>query len=82
MIYKNKPWKANLSHYINHSIFGTIPNLTYFFIIDYDLEYNVKDITLVCILHGQFSDDFGSDIIGAGKSTDEVRRNNIRFVVN
>lgn len=81
IIYKNKPWCANLSHYVQHEVFGKVPNLTYFFVMDYTLDNNVSHISLVCIPHGQFRNVFGDSIIGAGKDTKEIR-NNIRFLVN
>lgn len=78
IMYKGKPWKANLSYYIDHRFFGVVPNLTYFFVMDYDLDYNVIKIALVCLPHGQFRDVFEDSILGAGKS----KKGNIRFLVN
>lgn len=79
-----KSWDANLSHYINHRLYGEVPNLTYFFVMDYTLENDISQISLVCIPHGQFSSIFGNTILGAGKSNHETLpiRKNIRFLVN
>lgn len=80
----SKSWDANLSHYVEHKIYGTVPNLTYFFIMDYNLDNEVLKISLVCIPNGQFSDIFDNNILGAGKSNDDTEpvRKNIRFLVN
>lgn len=80
--YAMKPWKANLSHYVNHSVYGEVPNITYFFIMDYGLDNKILKLSLVCIPHGQFSDEFALDILGAGKATKATYRKSIRFLVN
>lgn len=84
LMYRSKSWNANLSHYIDHRLYGEVPNLTYFFIIDYTLSNDISQISLVCIPHGQFSSVFGNSILGAGKSNHETLpiRKNIRFLVN
>lgn len=80
--YDGKMWKANLSHYVEHKIYGTVPNLTYFFVMDYSLDNTVLKLSLVSIPNGQFYNEFKQKIIGAGKGSDSENRNNIRFLVN
>ena len=65
--YSNKLWRANLSHYVNHRIYGEVPNLTYFFIMDYNIDNEVLKLSLVSVPNGQLYNIFGDSIINAGK---------------
>ncbi|WP_339216311.1 hypothetical protein [Ornithinibacillus sp. FSL M8-0202] len=77
-----KTWEANLEHYVYHSISGEIPNLTYFFIMDYNENDNIVRLSFVCVPHGQFQSIFTNRILGAGRTVTGSIRNNIRFLIN
>lgn len=80
--YEGKIWEANLSHYVEHKIYGIVPNLTYFFVMDYSLDNKVLKLSLVSVPNGQFYNEFEQKIIGGGKKSGSENRNNIRFLVN
>jgi hypothetical protein len=82
--YEGMSWDANLEHYVSHNISGEIPNLTYFFIMDYSQNSDIERLAFVCIPHGQFSSTFSSPdvILGAGRGVEAAGRKNIRFLIN
>ncbi|TLS36472.1 hypothetical protein [Pseudalkalibacillus caeni] len=75
-------WDANLEHYVTHNITGRVPNLTYFFVMDYDEHDDIERLAFVCIPHGQFQPTFTNAILGAGRTIDGGVRSNIRFLIN
>lgn len=81
LMVSGKKWKPNLKHYQKHNYYGETPNLTYFVRVIYSEENLVESITLICVPNGQLYDEFGVDILGAGKSNTEDTRNNIRFKI-
>ncbi|OXS54897.1 hypothetical protein B0G93_13153 [Bacillus sp. V-88] len=82
--YRTKTWRANLEHYVTHNISGEIPNLTYFFIMDYNQHSEIERLAFVCIPHGQFRSTFTTpeSILGAGRTSTDTERTNIRFLIN
>lgn len=77
-----KIWKPILKHYQKHNYYGEIPNLTYFIRVIYSEENLVETITLISVPNGQLYDDFGINILGAGRSISDNIRNNIRFKIS
>ncbi len=73
-----KLWEPKLKLYESHTMFGTIPNLTYIVKVVYSSMHLVEKIKLISLPHGQLYTRFGADILQAGKSTGTVRTN-IRF---
>lgn len=82
--YTTGTWNANLEHYVTHSISGQIPNLTYFFIMDYNDNFDIERLAFVCIPHGQLISTFPTPthILGAGRTRSTAVRKNIRFLIN
>ncbi|WP_141110041.1 hypothetical protein [Bacillus mycoides] len=84
LTYDGATWQANLEHYVTHNISGRIPNLTYFFIMDYNKDFDIERLAFVCVPHGQFQSGFSSptSILGAGRGVNTGVRKNIRFLIN
>lgn len=80
VVVASKNWEPKLNQYEDHTMFGEVPNLTYFVKVIYSDNNLVEKIKLISAPHGQLGTLFGgASILGAGKIKGDVVRGNIRF---